>query len=215
VRDLIEVLAGTSMRPGEALALRPRDIDDGMRGMVAHVCGTAVYQHGRGTFRQDHPKTGASVRNVAVPEFAAVVLRRRLAQMTPQQSEQTIFANKAGGVLSQNNVRRTFREFLVMAGLENSGITPRWYRRTGATVLARGLGVDAAATHLGHTSKAITEAHYIEPDRTIDFGPAAVLELTLRPNAPDGGLLARPETDEEGSLLDRIDPQEDDSEQVA
>jgi hypothetical protein len=103
----------------------------------------------------------------------------------------------------------------VIAGLANSGITPRWYRRTGATVLARGLGVDAAAMHLGHTSKAITEAHYIEPDRTIDFGPATVLELTLRPNDPDGTLLARPETDEEGILLDRIDPREDDSDQVA
>jgi hypothetical protein len=83
-------------------------------------------------------------------------------------------------------------------------------------VLARGLGVDTAATHLGHTSKAITEAHYIEPDRTVDFGPAAVLELTLRPNAPDGTLLARPETPEEERLLDRIDPQEDEnSHQVA
>jgi integrase len=215
VRDLIEVLAGTSMRPGEALALRPCDIEDGKRGMVAHVRGTAVYRQGRGTFRQDHPKTGASVRTVPVPEFAAVVLRRRLAEMTLQQSELTIFANKNGGVLSQHNVRRTFREFLVIAGLANYGITPRWYRRTGATVLARGLGVDAAAMHLGHTSKAITEAHYIEPDRTIDFGPATVLELTLRPNDPDGTLLARPETDEEGILLDRIDPREDDSDQVA
>jgi integrase len=216
VRDLIEVLAGTCMRPGEALALRPCDIEDGKRGMVAHVCGTVVYRQGFGSLRQDHPKTGASVRTVPVPEFAAVVLRRRLAEMAPPQSEQTIFGNKSGGALSQHNVRRTFREFLVIAGLETSGITPRWYRRTGATVLARGLSVDAAATHLGHTSKAITERHYIEPDRTIDFGPAAVLQLTLRPNAPDGALLARSETDEEGSLLDRIDQQEeDDSNQVA
>jgi integrase len=216
VRDLIEVLIGTSLRPGEALALRPRDIEDGPRGMLAHVRGTAVYHQGRGSFRQEHPKTGASVRSVPVPEFAAVVLRRRLVEMAPPQSEQTIFGNKSGGALSQHNVRRTFREFLVIAGLETSGITPRWYRRTGATVLARGLSVDAAATHLGHTSKAITERHYIEPDRTIDFGPAAVLQLTLRPNAPDGALLERPETDEEGSLLDSIDPQaEEDSNQVA
>jgi integrase len=131
VRDLIEVLTGTSMRPGEALALRPHDIEDGPRGMVAHVRGTTVYQQGRGSFRQEHPKTGASVRSVPVPEFAAVVLRRRLAQMTPQQSEQTIFANRTGGVLSQLNVRRTFREFLTIAGLKNSGITPRWYRARG------------------------------------------------------------------------------------
>ena len=94
----------------------------------------------------------------------------------------------------------------MLAGLENSGITPRWYRRTGATVLARGMGVDVAATHLGHTSKAITEAHYIEPDFSIDFSPAEVLQRTLRPVDPDRTLLARPGTDEEEEVLDAIDP---------
>ncbi len=50
-----------------------------------------------------------------------------------------------------HHCHRTFREFLGLAGLENSGITPRRYRRTGATLIARGMGV-AAAAHLGHTS---------------------------------------------------------------
>lgn len=206
VRDIIEVLAGTGMRPGEVLGLRPVDIADGRNGMVAQVRGTVVYQPGRGSFRQDHPKTDASVRRVPVPEFAAAVIRRRLTGMAPDQSEQTIFANRIGGVLSTHNVRRTFREFLALAGLEDSGITPRWYRRTGATVLARGLGVDAAATHLGHTSTVITESHYIEPDQSVDFVPARVLELTLRPVDPDGALLAQAETDEEETLLDELDP---------
>lgn len=145
VRDAIEVLLGTSMRPGEALALRPCDIVDGKPGTVAHVRGTVVYQQGRGTFRQDHPKTDASVRQVPVPEFAAQVLRLRIALLGPEERGRTIFANRNGGPLSQHNFRRTFREFLVLAGLESCGITPRWYRRTGATVLARGLGVDVAA----------------------------------------------------------------------
>jgi len=73
-------------------------------------------------------------------------------------------------------------------------------------VLARGLGVDAAATHLGHTSTVITESHYIEPDRSVDFGPARILDLTLRPVDPDGALLAHAETDEEEALLDELDP---------
>jgi integrase len=209
VRDAIEVLLGTSLRPGEALALRPCDIIDGRRGMLAHVRGTIVYRPGQGTFRQDHPKTDASVRQVPVPQFAAQVLRRRIATLGPQDRERTIFANRNGGPLSMHNFRRTFREFLVLAGLGDSGITPRWYRRTGATVLARGLGVDVAATHLGHTSKAITEGHYVEPNRRVDFGPANVLEATLRPVDPDGTLLAGPETDEEDRVLDAIDPQED------
>jgi len=172
--------------------------------MVAHVRGTVIYQQGRGSFRQDHPKSDASVRRVPVPVFAAVVLRRRVADTTPEESERTIFANRTGGVLSSHNVRRTFREFLMLAGLEGSGITPRWYRRTGATVLARGLSVEAAALHLGHTSTAITEGHYMEPDTSVDFGPAAVLERTLRPVDPDGSLLAVPESDDEEVALDEL-----------
>ena len=93
-----------------------------------------------------------------------------------------------------------------MAGLEDSGITPRWYRRTGGTVLARGIGLDAAAAHLGHTSTTITENHYIEPDQSIDFATATVLELTLRPIDPDGSLLAQPDSAAEESMLDQIDP---------
>lgn len=204
VRDAIEILLGTSMRPGEVLALRPVDITDGRRGMVAHVRGTVVPRTGHGTVRQEWPKTEASVRSLPVPEFAAAVIRRRLAAMTAAQSGWTIFHNRAGKPLSMHNFRRTFREFVELAGLEGTGITPRWYRRTGATVLARGLGVDVAASFLGHTSTAVTEGHYIEPDRTIDFRPAELLERTLRLDDPDGTLLAAPETDEEEVVLDDL-----------
>ena len=174
--------------------------------MVVHVRGTVIYQPGHGSFRQDHPKTDASVRRVPVAEFAAAVIRRRLAALEPHRAEQTIFANRSGGVLSAYNVRRTFREFLVLAGLAETGITPRWYRRTSATVLARGLGVNAAATHLGHASSLITESHYIERDRRVDFSAARVLEQTLRPVDPDGTLLSREGTDQEQTLLDELDP---------
>lgn len=42
VRDLCEVLLGTSMRPGEALGLRPCDVVETRTGMVVHVQGTVV-----------------------------------------------------------------------------------------------------------------------------------------------------------------------------
>lgn len=210
VRDAIEVLLGTGMRPGEVLALRPIDILVTKAGMVAQVRGTVVSRKGAGTYRQDRPKTAASNRTIAVPEFAAVVLRRHLQAMDKSQGEWTIFHNKRGGPLTLHNSRRTFREFLVLANLTDSGITPRWYRRTSATVLARGLGADVAAAHLGHTSTAVTEGHYIEPDKTVDFGPAAVIERTLRPVNPDVALLARPVDDEEDNLLDLLEGVGDD-----
>ena len=210
VRDICEVLLGTSMRPGEVLGLRPVDIDDGPRGMVAHVRGTVVERKKIGCLRQDRPKTDASNRRIAVPEFAATVIRARLAELAPDQREVTIFHNRYGGVLNLHNTRRTFRDFLEGAGLGETGITMRWYRRTGATVLARGLGAGAAAAFLGHSNVAITEGHYIEPDRTLDRSPARILELTLRPISPDGALLAAGVTDEEEVILDELDGLDED-----
>lgn len=219
VRDALEVLLGTGMRPGEVLGVRPVDITDIATGtddnlqlqMVVHVTGTVVTQKGKGTFRQDHPKTDASDRWIPVPEFAAAVLRRRVAAMGPEKADWTVFHNRSGGPMTLHNFRRTFREFLDIAGLGESGISPRWYRRTSATVLARGLGVDAAATHLGHTSAVITEGYYIEPDTTIDHTPAAVLERTLRPGATASDLLTRPTSAAEEAALDEIDDDEEDN----
>lgn len=187
VRDIVEVLLGTAMRTGEVLALRPCDIDDRPTGMVVTVTGTVVQRKGKGAVRQDRPKSQASIRWIPVPEFAAMVLRRRAAGV---DEARTIFANRQGSPLSPYNVRRTFRDFLVDAGLADSGISLRWFRRTGATVIARGMGSDAAAAFLGHSSTAITEGHYIEPDRTVDPTPAAHLERTFRLTQPDGALLA-------------------------
>lgn len=210
VRDIIEVLLGTAMRPGEVLALRPCDIDDLPTGMVASVNGTVVQRKGSGAERQPRPKTDASIRRIAVPEFAAVVLRRRVNEMPPSNRTRTIFASRSGGPLCPYNVRRTFREFLQLAGLGGSGISLRWFRRTGATVIARGIGTDAAAAFLGHTSTLITEGHYIEPDRAVDPTPAAHLERTLRPAEPDGSLLANRPADREEELLAAVDRESDD-----
>lgn len=207
VRDIIEVLLGTAMRTGEVLALRPCDLDDRPAGMVAAVTGTVVQRKGQGAIRQDRPKSEASIRRIPVPEFAASVLRRRSIGV---EEARTIFASRKGGPLSPYNVRRTFRDFLVGADLGDSGISLRWYRRTGATVIARGMGSDAAAAFLGHSSTAITEGHYIERDPTVDPTPAAHLERTLRPVTPDDALLVQVAASQEDALLAALDLETDD-----
>ncbi|KRA31066.1 MULTISPECIES: site-specific integrase [unclassified Nocardioides] len=194
VRDLIEVLLGTGMRPGEALAIRPCDVTDGPSGMVVRVTGTVVQRKATGLIRQSNPKSASSVRAIPVPRFAAVVLRRRLAAIGAEDDERTIFANRNGGPLNPYNVRRTFREMVELAGLGDTGVSLRWFRRTAATVIARSMGSDAAAAFLGHTSTAITEGHYIEPDPTTDHSPAAHLEHALGLAAPDHTVLSRPAT---------------------
>jgi integrase len=207
VRDLTEVLLGTGLRIGEALALRPCDVRDTAQGMVLHIQGTIVHRPGSGFIRQAHPKTDHSERVIAVPEFAARVLRPRIsATLDPQR---TIFANRNGGPLSPDNARRTFRAFLKLAALDKTGISPRWYRRTAATIVARGAGKDASAAFLGHSSAAITEAHYIQPDPTVDLVPAQLIERTLRPDNPDGALLALPAVPGEDEIIRRIDAELD------
>ncbi len=60
-------------------------------------------------------------------------------------------------------------------------ITPHAFRRTGATLLAHELGMQAAADVLGHTSTSTTKAHYAEPDHTVKSEPATVLQRLAPP----------------------------------
>jgi integrase len=82
VRDLIEVMLGTATRIGEALALRKCDVDMASDPPRVNVSGTVIVRTGVGVYRQEQPKTHESNRVVAIPAFAAEVIRNRLALIT-------------------------------------------------------------------------------------------------------------------------------------
>jgi len=82
------------------LARRPCDTVDVQKGMVIAVRGTVALRTRHGAVRQNHPKTEHSVCRIAVPEFAAAVLRARLAMVGSDDAERTIFANRDGGPFS-------------------------------------------------------------------------------------------------------------------
>lgn len=208
VRDALEVMLGTGMRPGETLAFRPIDVTETKQGMVIEVCGTLVYEQGKGTFRQDHPKTDASHRHIPVADFAADVIRSRLEDMGPEEQETPVFHSRRGGVLSMYNFRRTFRALLELAGLQDTGVTPRWYRRTVATIIAREHGLDAAAAHLGHTSSAITEGFYVEPDLSVRHEVMLAVQATGRTDEPDFSILRQREDEEQEDGLDHLEEDE-------
>ncbi|MGC5221020.1 tyrosine-type recombinase/integrase [Micromonospora sp. DT81.3] len=176
VRDLIEVMLGTAMRIGEALALRKCDADMAANPPTVTVSGTVVVRQGIGVLRQPTPKTDESNRVVAVPPFAAAIIRRRLALLGTETEEHLLFFTRNGTPLAPHNVRRTFRQILQLAGLEGADITPHAFRRTGATLLANEVNIETAAAVLGHTSVATTREHYAEPDRTVDPVPAQILQ---------------------------------------
>ncbi|WP_394555156.1 tyrosine-type recombinase/integrase [Agromyces sp. MMS24-JH15] len=99
--------------------------------------------------------------------------------------EQLLFCSKNGTPLIPANVRRQFRKILTLAGLEESGISPHAFRRTGATAaIAHELGLQAAADVLGHTSTAVTKEQYADRDRSVSSKPAEALQR-LAPNVPE------------------------------
>ena len=182
VRDIIEVMLGTATRIGEVLALRQCDVDMDAEPPRVNVCGTIVVNSGAGVLRQAHPKTHESNRVIGVPPFAADVIRQRLTLIDAEDTEHLLFFSRKGTPLTPYNVRRTFRGILRSAGLEGLDITPHSLRRTGATLLANELGMQAAADMLGQTSTSTTKAHYAEPDRTVKPEPAMVLQRLAPPS---------------------------------
>jgi integrase len=106
VRELIEVMLGTATRIGEALALRRRDEDMAADPPRVHICGTVIVGTGKGVSRQEHPKTHESNRVVAVPAFAAEVIRHRLTLIPGEDAEPLLFFSRNRTALAPYNVRR-------------------------------------------------------------------------------------------------------------
>ncbi|WP_017882800.1 site-specific integrase [Leucobacter sp. wl10] len=172
--QIVEVLLGTSVRIGEVLAIRIRDID--LRGAqpTLHICGTIISRKGEPTHRQNHPKTSRSVRTIVLPLFAVRAIRERLRNRLSIDPNALLFCNRKGGPLTTNNVRRQLRTIMDKAGLKK--VTPHRFRRTGATAIYEAGGIDLAAGLLGHTDSRITEQHYIVRDDLVDPATASMLE---------------------------------------
>jgi integrase len=183
VRDLIEVMLGTSTRIGEALALRKGDVDVTTSPAIVRIAGTIVVPRGKGVHRQPFPKTHKSKRTVAVPQFAAEVIRHRLSAIPDADAEHLLFFTKGGKPLTPYNARRTFRQILQLAGLEGRGVKPHSLRKTAATLLAKEAGDKTAADMLGHADTRTTRRHYIEREDQPNPLTAEILEK-LAPGHP-------------------------------
>lgn len=157
--DFLDVLAGTGLRPGEALALRWADVD--LRDRTLSVSGTVVRAHGK-LIRQESPKTATSARTVSLPGFVVMVLSKR--RLREGSSEGPVFASRVGGWIEASNLQRLWSS---ARGDEN--VTFRDYRKAVATLIRRAEGMDAAAAQLGHSSPEITRRHYVERDGRVDF----------------------------------------------
>jgi len=90
---LFALLAGTGLRAGEILALKPPDFSDDFR--VLHV-SRSIWKG-----REQAPKTPAAIRQIDIPEPLAGVVRAYADGKTG-----LLFATKSGRPLTQRNVHR-------------------------------------------------------------------------------------------------------------
>ena len=178
---IVEVMLGTSARIGEVLAIRRRDVEVAGAPPSIRIAGTIVSRRGEPTVRQDHPKTAKSRRTVAIPSFTAEAVRRRLARMKYTSPDALLFSSREGTPLTTNNVRRQLRHVMDLA--EITGVTPHKFRRTVATAISEGAGVDLAAELLGHTDPKITIQHYIRRSEMVNPATADLLDRVF---AKDG-----------------------------
>lgn len=170
----VELLAATGVRPGEVLAIEWDEVDLLAVPPTVTVSGTvqdAGRVAGKPLHRQDRRKGDAPPHTVTLPKFGAQVLTDLFAVTGPTG---TVLKNRDGGLVSLSNIRSSLREALAPHE-DLRWVTPHSFRRSVATVIRDGLGVEAAQQQLSHAQLATTEGHYVQ---RVTAGPdtRAVLE---------------------------------------
>lgn len=163
LRDALDIMVGTSARVGEVLALRRCDVDL-MRGMVT-IAATIV--DAGGVHRQDHAKRSRQHRNVPMGEAALSAIGRRM-ELVPEDPNALLFQTRAGNPVTVASVQKQMSAFANAnpalweeLGIPRSQATTHLMRRSAATAVERGAGLELSSSLLGHSSEAITRRHYV------------------------------------------------------
>jgi integrase len=157
--DVLEFLIGTGCRVGEVCAIR-WDVVDLENGTVS-IQANVVRARGRGVILQDHPKTAAGVRVIALPPSLVELLRRRRAEATDRgRGDDLVFPTVLGNLRDPRNTSRDWT--LARDRLGFPGITTHSFRKSVATALDQaGLSARAIAEYLGHENPSITQDVYM------------------------------------------------------
>ncbi|MDZ7884754.1 MAG: tyrosine-type recombinase/integrase [Mycobacterium sp.] len=170
----VELLAATGARPSEVLAIRWHEVDLLADPPTATITGTLL-DHGvipgRPLHRQDSRKGDAPPHTVTLPAFGVQVLTELYGETGP---DGVVLKNRDGGLVSASNIASSLRDALEPHE-DLRWVTPHSVRRSVATVVRDGLGVEAAQQQLSHAQLATTEGHYVQ---RVTAGPdaRAVLE---------------------------------------
>lgn len=162
--ELVDVMLATGCRIGEALALRWAEVDLGAG--VLHLTGTVVRDPKDGLFRQDTTK-GKKVTALWLPMWCVEVLEKHLVTV-PAGPLGLVFPSAADGLREVSTVEKQWRAFRAR-NPQWSWITPKTFRKTVGTELARKAGLAAAGEQLTHSNTAVTAKHYVaRPEAATD-----------------------------------------------
>jgi len=178
---LVQTLAYSGLRIGEALALRRNSIDVlGRRLIVRQSLSDAG---GQLTF--ETPKNHQQ-RSVTLPSFLVQHLVRHLDDHVDGDPRALLFTGETGQPLRYSSVfRRAWQPAIEATGLY--GVTPHDLRATHASwVIDGGGSVMDAAARLGHAAGTVTTRHYARPVAGRDAEVAARLERAAQESRKEG-----------------------------
>jgi integrase len=155
-RALLVLLAGTGLRPGEALGLTTDRVDF-LRRSIRVDRQLLTVSGAEPAFGP--PKTAASVRTVPVPQSVLDALADHLHHY-PAAPGALIFTDSKGDPIRRNALGHVWRRARAAANAKTIVVrdfTPHDLRHYAASVLiASGLSVKAVQRHLGHASAVTT-----------------------------------------------------------
>jgi len=155
--ELIEFLAATGCRIGEACALAWSDVD--LEAGTMTVRANVVRATGRGLIRQDHTKTKAGLRTVKLPRTTIGMLGDRRIQTRPNPLG-LVFPTVLGNLRDPRGTSRDWAEARVRLGYPD--VSTHSFRKTVATALDQaGLSARDIAEYLGHANPSITQDVYM------------------------------------------------------
>ncbi|HCN21444.1 MAG TPA: hypothetical protein DIT15_04220 [Arthrobacter bacterium] len=163
LHEFADFLVSTGLRPGELFALRWEDVDLDTEPPTAFVNATVIRTSTGGVRIQDHPKSQHGIRRVALPSYVVFQLHLRRSRQTSSTTANPlnlIFPSSTGTVCDPNNVGKTWRKAADAIGY--GWVTLKTFRKANATLIARTMGVEAAAYQAGHSKVSMTRKHYIE-----------------------------------------------------